>query len=232
MVFSNFSFASGPSRYSGMDITPKQFNALLGELKGIRKHLEQLRDAIKEHQTATENTAKAQQKEPTPAPKVDAELHLPKAIEDAITKQSNEGDGWKKANVLTSGATALFTALAFAAAFWYAFEAHKQTPKIKDSAEAAESAATTATRALAENGKQFRIDERPYLVKEYIKILKPAISEKLFGEVIWRNTGRTPALHGRSWIAIDILAKEPTDSEEWVRKARHGSTGYVEIGAI
>src|SRR5438105_13757352 len=100
-----------------MDITPKQFSLFLDELKKIRQHLEKLRNAVDEHKTATEDAAKAQQKQPAPAPQANAELHLPKTVEDAITKNADEDDGWRKANVFTSGATALFTALAFAAAF-------------------------------------------------------------------------------------------------------------------
>src|SRR5438309_7345487 len=62
MVCSNFSFASGPSLYSGMDITPKQFNALVGELRKIREHLEQLRQKGHE-QIAAENAAQKRQED-------------------------------------------------------------------------------------------------------------------------------------------------------------------------
>jgi hypothetical protein len=96
---------------------------------------------------------------------------------------------------------------------------------------AAKGAADTASAALRENIKQFRQDERPYLVKEYIKIKKPQMGEKLFGEVLWRNTGKTPALTASLYIRIDVLSSEPYAPEEWEKLARTKTLSHMEMGS-
>jgi hypothetical protein len=98
-------------------------------------------------------------------------------------------------------------------------------------ADAATVAADTASETLQHSTKQFELDERPYLVKEYIKIKKPEMGEKLFGEVLWRNTGKTPALHASMYLRIDVLDQESDSPEEWESLARNNASGHLEIGS-
>jgi hypothetical protein len=81
------------------------------------------------------------------------------------------------------------------------------------------------------NAEQFKIDERPYLINEYIRIAKkPAIGEKLAGEVLWKNTGRTPALKVHVFIRIDVLERDPCCPADWASTAKHAHSS-LEIGS-
>lgn len=199
MPRSNFSFASRPSRYSGMEFTPRQFNALLAELKRIREHLHQLRDAVNDQKTATESAAQAYQQKPEPAPQIHAALSLPKTVEDAIAKKHDEPNGWQKANVLTSGATAFFTLLAFIAAFWYACEAHQQTPKIAESADAAKNTVAAAREAT-------QLDQRAW-IGVGLPPFEIKINERAAPRVRVFNSGKTPAYIKRRVSIIEPLPK-------------------------
>ena len=100
-------------------------------------------------------------------------------------------------------------------------EMRDATLATKKAATAAETAANVASQALKESGNQFKIDERPYLIKEYIRLAaKPAMNEKLYGEVLWKNTGKTPALRARIQLKIDVLDKEPNTPLEWLNNAK------------
>lgn len=96
---------------------------------------------------------------------------------------------------------------------------------------AAGTAADTAKKALDTQAVQFRIDERPYLTAEYIRIAgKPEMGKKLAGEVLWKNVGKTPALKVRISMRIDVLDKEPCCSADWARKAS-SAKGMADLGS-
>lgn len=188
-----------------MDITSQQFIALLAELKKIREHLDQLLNAVKEYKTTADNTAKGQQKQPAPPPEVKAELHLPRAIEDAVAKKANEDGRWLEPNVITSGLTALFTFLAFAAAFWYAYEAYIQTPKIEQSADAAKNA-----------NVQLMAIQRAYIgwvgMSTPIGFLSPSNKAEFRQNCFWQNTGNTLATTINR-CDMQQLRDEPSEDE-------------------
>jgi hypothetical protein len=88
----------------------------------------------------------------------------------------------------------------------------------KQSADAATKAADLAEGALKASAEQFRVDERPYLIKEYMRLAAPPkIGSRLAGEVLWKNTGKTPAINGGVYLRIDVLDQQPNSLEEWMR---------------
>ena len=202
-------------------------NRLIAELRLVGVNLAKIQDQIR----AIAEQSKTEKKEDCPPPEVVARLTFPAGIDtekNASEKRKQRRDRWR-----------LFVeVLTLIAVVWYGAVAYHQwrqmvraTNASVEASRAASCSARTAASALEESKKQFRIDERPYIVKEYIKIAKPAKGEKLLGEVLLRDTGRTPALHGRVFIRIDVLQKEPANYRDWLKRAKDASTGYMEIGS-
>ena len=78
-------------------------------------------------------------------------------------------------------------------------EVIRQYPEIQKSANAAKSAAETADATLQSSQKQFRMEQRPYIwalpVTGPNNGVLPAVGQKLFIRVDFRNAGRTPAIN-------------------------------------
>jgi hypothetical protein len=107
-----------------------------------------------------------------------------------------------------------------------------QTGAQQSAAKASGDAAKTAQDTLAATAKQFKIDERPYLVKNIVDLTeKPALNSRLSAEICWKNTGKTPVLNGSMWLYIDVLPTEPTSPTEWIKEARASNSSRIEIGA-
>jgi len=211
-----------------MDIISQRFiaigNRIIAELRLLRTTIQQQIEAITK-QAQTNNQEQQSTKE------VRAELHSPQPIEVNAHSDDKGHPRRDKIRLVVEG----FTLAAAVTLGILAYRQWKQMVKATnasvDASHAASWSAQTAAIALEESKKQFRIDERPYIVKEYIKIAKPTKGEKLLGEVLLRNTGRTPALHGRVYAHIDVLQKEPTDYRDWLKKSKDADTGYMEIGS-
>src|SRR5262249_16556395 len=131
-------------RLWGMDITPKQFNALLIELKKIREHLEQLRQEWRDQIAATRSGQESREKGREVKPVwVDAILT---EYQEPLADRKKEADRQYRAqNSLRLAAWCTFVAtfLAFGAAAYYAhwakltyFEIGRQTPKVIEAADA------------------------------------------------------------------------------------------------
>jgi hypothetical protein len=83
-------------------------------------------------------------------------------------------------------------------------------PLIGQQADAATSAANTASSTLQESQKSFRIDQRPYLVTETPQFVGPGpvANQIIQANVTFRNIGRTPAI---KIFALDrLLSYRPT----------------------
>ena len=107
-----------------------------------------------------------------------------------------------------------------------------QTKAQQGAATASGDAAKTAQDTLVASTKQFKLDERPYLVKNTVDLTeKPQLNSKLSAEICWKNTGKTPVLSGSMRLHIDVLPAEPTSPSEWIKEARASTTSRIEIGA-
>ncbi len=220
-----------------MDFITQQFIALLHKLEMGISHLH---EAIDKHKSSIENATRANQQESQPL-KVNAELYLPKEIEQALAKKCNEGRGWEKANVIVSGFTALFTLFAFVAAAVYAHYAHQtlvemrnQTPQLTASAQAAGNAAGAAIQANTDAAKRFIQDERPYIWLLNQSFDPPRIEQEgkyaghLSVQYHFMNYGRTPAVNERGGGYIAIGDNECRDLYAEPIPTKYGS--FIPIG--
>jgi hypothetical protein len=168
MVCSSLSFAPGPSLYPGMDITPKQFSSFLVELKKLNGHLAKLcQKQVHSVTPAVKGNEDNRNIQPVWLEPILSKYRQPE------TERKTEAD--RCASIDNSARWASWftfaaTILAFGAAAYYAHWARltfeqiqTQTPEIQKSAEAAFSAATTASGQLELANAQFRADQRPYI---------------------------------------------------------------------
>jgi hypothetical protein len=99
--------------------------------------------------------------------------------------------------ILVAGGTGLAIILQDKIASKTLAELQKQYPQLKKSADAADSASHTAQDAVEASAKQFRQDERPYVwayaVASPNNVVLPALGERIFIRVDFKNSGRTPA---------------------------------------
>ncbi len=191
-----------------MDSITQQFIDLLLKLEGAISHL---RDAIHEHKSVMENSAHAENKEQVPPPQVNAELHLSKGIEDAIAKKGNEGQGWQKANVVVNASTALFTALAFAAAAWYACIASGQLKQMRIATKASEAASRTAVWALEENQAQFKKTLQQIKIQTQAQLISATAAKESSG-----TASKELIASQRPWFGIsrfEVLQYDPAHPE-------------------
>lgn len=194
----------------------------------IRDELRAIRESTEQQSRRTSEELQAAKEKPDPTPEIRSILNTLQRIEDR-QGTANESQGrHQRRNLIAQWSGVLAIVAYTSVAAWQGCtmsrtlkEIQKQTPKLAESADAARYGSRTAASALAENEKQFKIDERPYLTKDYVRLAeKPVKGRKLAGEVFWRNTGRTPAIHVHSWLRIDVLNHEPRNPAQWAAYAK------------
>jgi hypothetical protein len=123
----------------------------------------------------------------------------------------------------------LATAGAFGAAYWYARIADiqkntmiSQTPKIAKSADAAESAAKTASLTT-------RLDERAWLTIKYLPI-PMSVGSRVSVPLTFENTGKTAAKNLVGVIAVSIIDADAVPDFTYVRGYYSWNSGYLSQG--
>jgi hypothetical protein len=97
----------------------------------------------------------------------------------------------------------------------------KATEATQLAAKAAEKAANVAEDSQRQSALQFRLDERPYVVMESLVLVgDPAVGQRLTGKIVWKNTGKTPALKARISTVVALSHIEPTDMDKWLDSAK------------
>jgi hypothetical protein len=187
-----------------MDITPKQFNALLVEFRKIREHLEALRNDINQGYTAIYAACErhGQERHELPVP---FEIKLEKDQEGKRDTESKKQYKLQNSIRKATWLTFLATTGAFIAAAYYAHyarltfnEIKAQTPSVVKAGNAAKSSADTARDTLINSQKTFEIDERPYLVVDShnptFALFGLVANQKLSVNVNFKNIGKGPAI--------------------------------------
>lgn len=186
-----------------MDITPKQFNVLLAELKKIREHLDQKwHEQIAAINSAEESREKNRHVKPFWVDQILAEYKQPEANRKAETQEQTR---IQKSLKRAAWCTFFATAAAFGAAAYYAHyarltfkEIQRQTPEIQKSANAAKGAADTANNTLINSQKTFELDQRPYMIADTehpVFAMHGLVANKpLTVNVNFKNIGKEPAI--------------------------------------
>jgi hypothetical protein len=228
-----------------MDIITQRFIAIGNR---IIRELRRLSDVIQQQIDAARKRDQGREQKDSPAPEVRAVLNAPQGIETRKGAADAKQERNYQRHILRVQWILCFATIgAFGAAVYYAHyaekqwrtmddtytEIQKQTNATKQAAGAATESAATASSALDASGKQFRIDERPYLVLISMKLReKPDTpGHRITADVCWKNTGKTPALNGSEYAWVDIYPTEPTHPEDWVRKASASTSSHLSIGA-
>lgn len=175
---------------------------LLAELRLLRNGVQQLIDANRESQQVREQGYR-------PPPEVRAILDAPRGIETRKSAEDAQDErryqGW---SLLVQGVLCVATIGAFLAAAYYACYAKKQWKTMNDTygeiktqttaaqraAEAASRSADAAKTSVDNSDRNFRIQERPYVVVKNVKFDTPLKAGSMGIAVIVDNSGHTPAL--------------------------------------
>ena len=144
-----------------MDITPKQFNALLRELRNISQHLEEFRKYLDEQIRAI-STAQQRREDNRNIQPIWIEPILAK-YEKAKTERETEGNREYSVNNSARWAawcTCIATTLAFGAAAYYASVAKGQLKEMRIATQATKDAAGAGQSAAKTASKQFDLTQK------------------------------------------------------------------------
>lgn len=219
-----------------MDIVNRRWselgNKILAELRNISGSIKQGIDR------ASEDDRTSQQQD-RPTPEVRAILNAPHGIETKQSREDAEQEGrYQRKTLVVQWILCFATIGAFGAAAYYACyakrqwvtmnqtyaEIQKQTPLVKQAADAATSAAQTAAITLDDSRQDFRIEQRPYVIVDLLRLTDvPKVNERISAKVNLRNAGKTPAFSAKCWREIGVLTGRPEqipiNARSWIDKA-------------